>query len=104
MANLQHLALEQRLWACHPVARRIKQAARQIRFAVKSRAVGTAAVKQLLPAEGYSLLKNDIDTVILDCDGVLWTGSKLLDSTLEVNSGVCRSSVRQNTSCRFSHV
>ena len=46
--------------------------------------VAIGGVAELSPEEGLQMLQDDMDTVVLDCDGVLWTGSKLLDGTIEV--------------------
>jgi hypothetical protein len=47
-------------------------------------ASAAVSVPELRPEEGLAILTNDIDTVILDCDGVLWCGNEVLPHTAEV--------------------
>jgi len=46
-------------------------------------ASAAVSVPELRPEEGLAILTNDIDTVILDCDGVLWCGNEVLPHTAE---------------------
>lgn len=50
----------------------------------RSFAPSAPGVPELSPEEGLSMLTKDIDTVILDCDGVLWRGAEVIPGTQEV--------------------
>mmetsp|Transcript_47792 Transcript_47792/g.121940 ORF Transcript_47792/g.121940 Transcript_47792/m.121940 type:complete len:374 (+) Transcript_47792:139-1260(+) len=49
----------------------------------RSFAPSAPGVPELSPEEGLSMLTKDIDTVILDCDGVLWRGAEVIPGTQE---------------------
>lgn len=38
---------------------------------------------ELSADEGLRLLRDELDTVVLDCDGVLWRGNQLIDKSVE---------------------